>query len=139
LDIFLETAINGQGFAPNPFFFSCLSLRFSLMVFDGFFFTSFLVSLDFPIFFPPEQSIGVSARKLSGLRVHLQVNRSKAVVNRCKPLITMQIDYHWLSQMANKIKIKMKKLWLFHARIKSKAVPTPIIFDFVFEMFYYTP
>jgi hypothetical protein len=32
----------------------------------------------------------------------------------------MQIDYHWLFQMANKIKIKMKKLRLFHGRIKEK-------------------
>ena len=32
----------------------------------------------------------------------------------CNPLITMQIDYHRLFKMANKIKIKMKK---------SKAMP----------------
>ncbi len=35
--------------------------------------------------------------------VHLQGTRCKAVVNRCKPLITKQIDYHRLSQMANKM------------------------------------
>jgi len=51
-------------------------------------------------FFPPEQSIDVSARKLHGFGAFLQGTRSKAVVNRWKPLII--IDYHRLSQMASK-------------------------------------
>ena len=72
-------------------------------------------------FFPPEQSIDVSARKLHGFGAFIyRAPGAKLLWTAGSPwLHTIQIGYHRLSQMANKMKIKIKKLRLVHARSKN--------------------